>query len=376
MRAIGVDVGGTFTDLALWDGERGALAVFKLPSVPHDPALGILDGIRALIAREGVRPEALTFVAHGTTVATNALLEGKGARTGLLTTRGFRDLLEIARQKRPRPLRPAGRQAAGARAAVLEERGPRASGLGRRGGRQAVAGRGARGARCPEGGRRRGPRRLFPLQLRGPHARAPGRGRDPRALPRAIRLAVRRRLAGVPRIRAPVHHGHQRLPRPARQPLPPALRRRGGATRHPSAAVRQPVERRDHLRRRRLRAAGADAALRAQRRRDGRGLGQRGGGYLLDHHLRYGRDLDGRRPRRGRPAGDRRPAHDRRLSRAHPEPRDRDGGRRRRQHRLGRFRRRPARGAAERGRRTRVPPAMGAAAPRPPSPMPTWCWGG
>ena len=101
MRAIGVDVGGTFTDLALWDDERGALAVFKLPSVPHDPALGILDGIRALIAREGVRPEALTFVAHGTTVATNALLEGKGARTGLVTTRGFRDLLEIARQKRP-----------------------------------------------------------------------------------------------------------------------------------------------------------------------------------------------------------------------------------------------------------------------------------
>ena len=101
MRAIGVDVGGTFTDLALWDGERGALAVFKLPSVPHDPALGILDGLRTLAAREDVRPETLTFVAHGTTVATNALLEGKGARTGLVTTRGFRDLLEIARQKRP-----------------------------------------------------------------------------------------------------------------------------------------------------------------------------------------------------------------------------------------------------------------------------------
>src|SRR4029434_4786650 len=154
MRAIGVDVGGTFTDLALWDDERGALAVFKLPSVPHDPALGILEGIRALIAREGVRPEALTFVAHGTTVATNALLEGKGARTGLLTTRGFRDLLEIVRQKRPHlydlqadkpparaprglplppgdppqeataPLRPAGRQAAGPRAALPATRSP------------------------------------------------------------------------------------------------------------------------------------------------------------------------------------------------------------------------------------------------------------
>jgi N-methylhydantoinase A len=101
VRAIGVDVGGTFTDLALWDDERGALAVFKLPSVSHDPARGILDGLQTLVAREGVLPEALTFIAHGTTVATNALLEGKGARTGLLTTRGFRDLLEIARQKRP-----------------------------------------------------------------------------------------------------------------------------------------------------------------------------------------------------------------------------------------------------------------------------------
>ena len=56
MRAIGVDVGGTFTDLALWDGERGALAVFKLPSVPHDPALGILDGIVRIAAREGSPP--------------------------------------------------------------------------------------------------------------------------------------------------------------------------------------------------------------------------------------------------------------------------------------------------------------------------------
>src|SRR5439155_15127254 len=101
VRAIGVDVGGTFTDLALWDDERGALAVFKLPSVPHDPAVGILDGLRTLVAREGVAPETLTFVAHGTTVATNALLEGKGARTGVVTTRGFRYLLEIARQKRP-----------------------------------------------------------------------------------------------------------------------------------------------------------------------------------------------------------------------------------------------------------------------------------
>ena len=98
---LGVDVGGTFTDLAVWDEAHRRLSVYKLPSVPADPAEGILDGIRAITAREGVPPADLTFVAHGTTVGTNALLEKKGARTAVLTTRGFGDLLEIARQKRP-----------------------------------------------------------------------------------------------------------------------------------------------------------------------------------------------------------------------------------------------------------------------------------
>ncbi|MGH2949232.1 MAG: hydantoinase/oxoprolinase family protein, partial [Solirubrobacteraceae bacterium] len=98
---LGVDVGGTFTDLALWDEARGRLSVFKLPSVPASPEDGILAGLSAIAAREGLTPADLGFVAHGTTVATNALLEGRGARTALLTTRGFRDLLEIARQKRP-----------------------------------------------------------------------------------------------------------------------------------------------------------------------------------------------------------------------------------------------------------------------------------
>jgi N-methylhydantoinase A len=98
---LGVDVGGTFTDIALWDEARQRLTVLKLPSVPADPAEGILAGLRAITARDGIAPAALGFVAHGTTVATNALLEKKGAHTALLTTRGFRDLLEIARQKRP-----------------------------------------------------------------------------------------------------------------------------------------------------------------------------------------------------------------------------------------------------------------------------------
>jgi len=98
---LGIDVVGTFTDLVLYDDASGALSVAKVPSVPADPSEGILHGIQRLLGTAGVAPGAVEYVAHGTTVATNALLERKGAPTALITTRGFRDLLEIARQKRP-----------------------------------------------------------------------------------------------------------------------------------------------------------------------------------------------------------------------------------------------------------------------------------
>ena len=98
---LGIDVGGTFTDLVLYGEESGAFTVEKVPSVPADPAGGIVEGIVRLLRASGVAPGAVGHVAHGTTVATNALLERTGARTALIATRGFRDLLEIARQKRP-----------------------------------------------------------------------------------------------------------------------------------------------------------------------------------------------------------------------------------------------------------------------------------
>src|SRR5262247_1922859 len=98
---IDVDVGGTFTDLALIDEGSGALTIGKVPSVPTDPAVGILQGIQQLLTENGIAPAQVTYLAHGTTVATNTLLQHKGAKTGLITTRGFRDLLEIARQRRP-----------------------------------------------------------------------------------------------------------------------------------------------------------------------------------------------------------------------------------------------------------------------------------
>ena len=98
---LGIDVGGTFTDLALLHEESGLLVVGKVPSVPADPSEGILNGIARILAEAGVSPAQVTYLAHGTTVATNTLLQRKGAKTGLITTRGFRDLLEIARQRRP-----------------------------------------------------------------------------------------------------------------------------------------------------------------------------------------------------------------------------------------------------------------------------------
>ena len=95
---IGIDVGGTFTDFVVYDPASAGLETFKLLSTPSDPALAVLDGLERIFERRGSRA---AIVVHGSTVATNALLERKGARTALVTTRGFRDVLQIGRQNRP-----------------------------------------------------------------------------------------------------------------------------------------------------------------------------------------------------------------------------------------------------------------------------------
>ena len=94
---LGVDVGGTFTDLLLFNVETGAFWRHKTPSTPHDSSEGILNGVTAICAEAGVAAEHIEYFLHGTTVATNAVLEGKGARVGLVTTEGFRHVLQIAR---------------------------------------------------------------------------------------------------------------------------------------------------------------------------------------------------------------------------------------------------------------------------------------
>ena len=94
---LGVDLGGTFTDLLLFDDQSGASWRTKTPSTPHDSSEGILTGVEAVCAQAGLSPKDIEVFLHGTTVATNAMLEGKGARVGLVTTEGYRQIMQIAR---------------------------------------------------------------------------------------------------------------------------------------------------------------------------------------------------------------------------------------------------------------------------------------
>jgi N-methylhydantoinase A len=96
---LGVDVGGTFTDAVLLDGE--AVHTAKLPTTPEDQSVGVISAIEAVLSQAGAEPAGVESFAHGMTVGTNALLEERGARTALIATRGFADLLEIGRQDRP-----------------------------------------------------------------------------------------------------------------------------------------------------------------------------------------------------------------------------------------------------------------------------------
>src|SRR2546428_10940817 len=104
MRAlrIGIDIGGTFTDAALVDGETGAIRVVKVLTTPEDPWKDFMTPLGRGLAEGQATGRDVAAVVHATTVATNAIIEGKTARVGMLVTRGFRDILEIGRQIRSR----------------------------------------------------------------------------------------------------------------------------------------------------------------------------------------------------------------------------------------------------------------------------------
>jgi N-methylhydantoinase A len=97
---IGVDIGGTFTDVVLVDEARGGIAVVKVPTTPRDFCRGVVDALGTALREHGVSVAEVVWLAHATTVVTNALLEGKGARTAFVTTRGMRDVLELRRSAR------------------------------------------------------------------------------------------------------------------------------------------------------------------------------------------------------------------------------------------------------------------------------------
>ena len=99
MKIIGVDVGGTFTDLILFDEERREVRIAKVPTTLDNQAFGVL----AAVKEAGADLAGIDAIVHGTTTTTNALLERKIARVGLVTTRGFRDVLELGRRTRPKP---------------------------------------------------------------------------------------------------------------------------------------------------------------------------------------------------------------------------------------------------------------------------------
>ncbi|HZR91780.1 MAG TPA: hydantoinase/oxoprolinase family protein [Gaiellaceae bacterium] len=101
---LGVDVGGTFTDLLLVHDESGTMHRVKTPSTPADPSQGVLTGVKRIADEAGTAVGDIRNILHGTTVATNAVLESKGARVGLLTTKGFKQILHLARSQTPGPL--------------------------------------------------------------------------------------------------------------------------------------------------------------------------------------------------------------------------------------------------------------------------------
>jgi N-methylhydantoinase A/oxoprolinase/acetone carboxylase beta subunit len=101
MKRLGVDVGGTFTDLIYVDDEAGTILIHKIASTPDDPSRGTVQGIKELTEQAEVTPADLGQVFHGTTIATNIVIEHNGATVGMITTEGYRDILHIARHKKP-----------------------------------------------------------------------------------------------------------------------------------------------------------------------------------------------------------------------------------------------------------------------------------
>src|SRR5699024_6061422 len=101
MKLLGVDVGGTFTDIVYTNTNDKRSYIFKTATTPEEPSIGVLTGVNSLCDSLGVAKKDIKFIFHGTTIGTNALLEHDGAETGMITTEGYRDIIHIGRHQRP-----------------------------------------------------------------------------------------------------------------------------------------------------------------------------------------------------------------------------------------------------------------------------------
>ena len=210
---VGVDSGGTFTDICLFDESSGRIAVWKVPSTPADPSHAVAQGVGEALAQIAARASDVSYFGHGTTVATNALIQHRGAPTGLVTSDGFPRPSRNRPAKKTRPLRSAGGQTARAR---RSQTSPRSAGTvaPRRAHRNCArrecgARRGLRFAGCW----RQGSRSLLSVQLPRHNARGGGAAHRHGGIPRSLRLRLARGGARIPRIRAVVHDRGQRLSR-------------------------------------------------------------------------------------------------------------------------------------------------------------------
>ena len=363
---LGVDVGGTFTDVLLIDERTGGTYRAKTASTPDDQSVGVLRGIEKVCGSAGITLADITQVLHGTTVATNAILEGKGARVGLVTTQGFRQVLQIARSfvpgglagwiiwPKPEPL------------ASLEDTVEAIERIAADG--SVVTALDDDDIRAKLRTLRASGVEALTISLINSYANAAHEQRiaaiAAEELPGRPALGVQRGAAGAARVRAHHHRRGQQLRPPAGLPLhrqpggQARRRRRRGRPVHP-AQRRRPGQRGE-----RGRQPGLDAAVRPGRRRGRRGLGRRAGRLPRLPHLRHGRHLHRRGAGTGPAAADRAGDHGRRPQGAGHLGGRADRGRGRRVHRA-----RPAADPGAAGRpavgrgRARARPRTGWAAP-------------
>ena len=311
---IGIDTGGTFTDFVVLRDD-GSIESFKLRSNPRSPARVILDGLRRIGA------PARTEVVHGSTVATNALLERKGARTALVTTRGFTDLVRIGRQNRAQLYNltpPLKRHLAPPSLCFgVAERAYFDGSIGQRPTRRELA-------ELKTRLRRAGVESVAICFLHS-YENSENEQAAARALARRILpVLFARSLARVSRVRARFHNSDQRVRRPAHG----RVSFRAGP-RHPAPHLHSAIERRLYYSSRGAPPCRAHHSFRAGRRRGGRGRGRPLERLRARSHVRHGRDIHRRQPL-GRPASADHGRFRGRDSRARADARHSHGGRRRR----------------------------------------------